>query len=170
MKEKDPSPVNVLGLVTTTDCAPAEPVGVVAVIEVELTHVTPVAAAPPIVTVAPDTKPVPVIVIATPPASVPLDGDTEITVGATAYVKAPVPVPDRLLGFVTMTFCAPAVPAGAMTVIDVALTHVTPVAAVPPMVTVAPDTNPVPVIVTEVPPTVAPMSGGTEVTVGGKAT
>ena len=53
-------------------------------IEVELTQVTPVAAAPPIVTVAPETNPVPVMVIATPPASVPLDGDTEVTVGATA--------------------------------------------------------------------------------------
>jgi hypothetical protein len=42
----------------------------------EDTTVTPVAAAPPIETVAPDTNPVPVIVIAVPPAAEPILGET----------------------------------------------------------------------------------------------
>ena len=40
-------------------------------------------------------------------------------------------------------------------------------AAVPPMETVAPDANPVPVIVIDVPPTVGPEGGDTVLTVGG---
>ena len=57
----------------------------VAVIDVALTTLTLVAATPPTVTVAPLTKFVPeiVIVIVVPPAEVPLDGDTDVTVGAT---------------------------------------------------------------------------------------
>jgi hypothetical protein len=142
------------------------------VIEVELTQVTPVAAAPPIVTVAPETNPLPVMVIATPPASVPLDGVTEVTVGSTAYVNAPVPVPDKVLGFVTITFFAPVVPAGAVAVMVVELTQVTPVAATPPMVTArpAPATNPVPVIVTIMPPAVLPTLGAVKLTVGATGT
>jgi hypothetical protein len=56
---------------------------VVAVIDVAFTTLTLVAATPPTVTVAPLTKFVPVIVIGVPPAEVPLDGDTEVTVGPT---------------------------------------------------------------------------------------
>jgi hypothetical protein len=44
---------------------------------------------------------------------------------------------------------------------------VTPVAAMPPKVTVAPLTKFVPVMVTAVPPAVGPLFGETEVTVGG---
>jgi hypothetical protein len=69
-------------LETTTVAAPAEPAGVVAVIEVLLTTVTPVAAAPPIVTVDPEMNPVPVIVTGVPPAVVPEFGEIEVTVGA----------------------------------------------------------------------------------------
>ncbi len=62
-------------MVTTTSTAPAAWAGVVAVMEVALPTVIPVAAAPPKVTEAPDTKPVPVIVVAlttvTPVAAVP---------------------------------------------------------------------------------------------------
>lgn len=53
-----------------------------------------------------------------------------------------------------------------MAVIDVLLTTVTPVAAVPPSVTVAPAKNPVPVIVTEVPPPLGPDTGEIAVIVG----
>jgi hypothetical protein len=67
--------------VTATVTAPALTAGVVAVIVVALTTVTPVAAADPNVTVAPDAKFVPVIVTAVPPAVVPLFGDTPVTVG-----------------------------------------------------------------------------------------
>jgi hypothetical protein len=61
-----------------TSTAPAEPAGVVAVIEVDDTNVTFVAATPPTVTPKspPEVKLVPVIVIAVPPAVVPEDGET----------------------------------------------------------------------------------------------
>lgn len=71
-------------LVTTTFCAPAVPAGVVHVIDVADTTVTLVHAAPPTVTVAPDKKFVPVIVIAVPPAAVPDVPETLDTVGAAA--------------------------------------------------------------------------------------
>jgi hypothetical protein len=51
-------------------------------------------------------------------------------------------------------------------VIDVPLTTVTPVAAVPPKLTVAPERKPVPAIVTAVPPFADPVLGVIEVTVG----
>ena len=69
-------------LVTTTLTAPAACAGVVAVIDVLLTTVTPVAAVPPRLTVAPVRKPVPVIVTGVPPAVVPMLGEIDVTVGA----------------------------------------------------------------------------------------
>ena len=69
------------GLVTTTSLAPTVLAGAVAVIEVALTQVTPVAAMPPIVTVAPLTKPPPAMVTIVPPATSPLAGEILITVG-----------------------------------------------------------------------------------------
>ena len=66
----------------------------------------------------------------------------------------------------TTTFLAPAVPAGVVAVIEVALTRVTLVAGDPPIVTVGPGRNPVPVIVTGVPPATGPDSGVIAVTVG----
>ena len=54
----------------------------VAVIEVLFTTLTPVAAVPPRLTVAPARKPVPVMVTAVPPFAVPLFGVIEVTVGA----------------------------------------------------------------------------------------
>jgi hypothetical protein len=68
--------------------------------------------------------------------------------------------------FVTTTFTVPAACAAVVAVIDVLLTTVTPVAAVPPRLTVAPATNPVPVIVTAVPPLADPELGEIVVTVG----
>jgi hypothetical protein len=68
--------------VTTMLPAPAVCAGVVAVIEILLATLTPVAAVPPIVTVAPDKKPDPLIVTAVPPAVVPDVGEIEVTVGA----------------------------------------------------------------------------------------
>ena len=50
--------------------------------------------------------------------------------------------------------------------IEVLLTTVTAVAAVPPKLTVAPVKKPVPLIVTDVPPLVLPEDGETPVTVG----
>lgn len=50
--------------------------------------------------------------------------------------------------------------------IDVLLTAVTPVAGVPPRVTVAPAWNPVPVMVTAVPPAAVPDEGEIPVSIG----
>ena len=75
-------PLNPLsGLVTTTSAAPRVPDGVVAVIDVSDATVTPVADPPFTVTVAFDSNPVPVIVIAVPPDVGPEDGDVEIEAG-----------------------------------------------------------------------------------------
>lgn len=68
--------------VTTTLVAPAACAPVFAVIEADETTTTLVAAVPPIATVAPVTKPVPVIVTASPPTSRPLDGAIDVIVGA----------------------------------------------------------------------------------------
>lgn len=70
------------GVVTTTLAAPAACAGVVAVIEVALTTVTPVAAVPPMVTLVAPVKFVPVMVTLVPPEVGPLDGLIELTVGA----------------------------------------------------------------------------------------
>src|ERR1051325_8334835 len=72
-------------------------------------------------------------------------------------------------GLRTTTFTAPAACAGVVAVIDVLLTKLTPVAAVPPRVTVAPLTKFVPVIVTDVAPFVLPELGEMAVTVGAGA-
>ena len=69
-------------MVTTTFTVPAACAAVVAVIDVLLTTVTPVAAVPPRLTVAPARKPVPVMVTAVPPLAVPELGLIELTVGA----------------------------------------------------------------------------------------
>ena len=67
---------------------------------------------------------------------------------------------------VTITLTAPAECAVVVAVIVVLLTTVTPVAAVPPRLTVAPARNPVPVMLTAVPPVVVPEVGEIDVTVG----
>ena len=66
---------------TTTSCAPAVPDGVMQVIEVDETTITDVHELPPIVTVAPEIKFVPVIVTEVPPAVVPEVGEMLVTVG-----------------------------------------------------------------------------------------
>ncbi len=67
-----------------TDAVPAEPAGVVAVIDVALTTVTDVAATSPTVTDVAPVNAVPVIVIEVPPVSGPLAGETPVTVGTGA--------------------------------------------------------------------------------------
>ena len=152
-------------MVTATVTAPDVPAGVVAVIDVLLTTTTLVADTPPNETVSPVAKFVPVIVTDVPPAVVPLDGDTLVTVGCATYVnplvRLPLWPPD-----VTVTVAAPAVPAGVVAVIDVLLTTTTLVADPLPNVTVAPEAKFAPVIVTDVPPAVVPLDGDTLVTVG----
>ena len=70
------------------------------------------------------------------------------------------------LGVVTRTLAVPAIPAGVVAVIEVALITVTPVAASPPMVTAVAPVKLVPVIVTAVPPKVVPVAGAMLATVG----
>ena len=82
------------------------------------------------------------------------------------YLSA-VPVADVPPTPVTVTSTAPAADTGETAVIDVAELTVTLVAAMDPNLTVFPAANPVPVIVTEVPPAVVPLVGLTAVTVGG---
>ena len=72
-------------------------------------------------------------------------------------------------GVITVTFTTP-VPAGLSAVIEVSLTTVTFVAAVAPKSTAVAPVNPVPVIVTDVPPAVEPVVGLTPVTVGAATT
>ena len=151
--------------VTVTLTAPALPAGVVAVMVVLLTTVTLVAEALPKVTVAPETKLVPVMVTAVPPAVDPLLGLTPVTLGVTTYVKPLARLPLCPL-LVTVTVTAPALPAGVVAVMLVLLTTVTFVAAAVPKVTVAPAAKFVPVMVTPVPPAVEPLFGLTLVTVG----
>ena len=67
---------------------------------------------------------------------------------------------------VTATFTAPAACAGAVAVMVVLFVTPTPVAGVPPKLTVAPARKPVPVMVTGVPPAVVPDTGEIELTVG----
>jgi len=69
--------------VTTTSTTPPSAVwtGVVAAIEVLLTTVTPVAAVPPKLTVAPARKFVPVIVTPVPPVAGPVLGVMDVTFG-----------------------------------------------------------------------------------------
>jgi len=141
---------------------------VVAVIDVLLTTTTPVAAVPPNVTVTPVMKFEPVMVTAVPPLTDAELGAIALTVGGGLLVVklnpwANVPLCEPT---VTTTFTAPAAWAAVVAVIDVLLTTTTLAAAVPPNVTVAPDWNPVPVIVTAVPPLASPVFGETEVTVG----
>lgn len=68
-------------MATVTSTAPAAWAGVVAVMEVALPTLIPVAATPPKVTVAPATNPVPVTVTTVPPVSGPAAGETEETAG-----------------------------------------------------------------------------------------
>jgi hypothetical protein len=75
-------PLCPLVLVTATATAPAVCVGVVAVIDVALLKVIPVAAVPPTLTVAPTAKLVPVMVMTVPPRVEPDVGATLVTVGA----------------------------------------------------------------------------------------
>ena len=80
------------------------------------------------------------------------------------------PVPDRPLVFLTTISASPPACAGVVAVIDVAETTVTLVAAVPPIATVAPALNPVPVIVMAVPPLLLPRATLTADIVGAPLT
>ena len=84
-------------------------------------------------------------------------------------MKPLVRVPLWPLLLVTTTFTTPAACAGVVAVMVVPLTTLTPVAAVPPKLTVAPEAKFVPVMVTAVPPVVGLELGVTLATVGAGA-
>jgi hypothetical protein len=67
---------------------------------------------------------------------------------------------------VTTTLAVPALPAGVVAVIEVALTTTRLIAAAPPMVTLVAPVKPVPVIVTDCPPASGPDVGLMADTVG----
>jgi hypothetical protein len=146
--------------VTVTVTAPAACAGTVAVIDVLFTTTTFVAAVPPKVTLAPAAKFVPVIVTPVPPVVSPLFGETLLTIGDVVYVN-----PLTRLAFwlftVTVTVTVPAAPGGVLAVIVELFSTFTLVAGTPPNVTLAPETNFAPVIVTAVPPAVGPRLGET---------
>ena len=124
-------------VVTTTSFAPTALAGVSAVMEVELTTRTLLAATPPTFTVvAPSTKLVPAIVIDVPAVSGPDGGDTLVMVGSATYVNALalVAVPPIV---VTSTLCAPAVPLGVVAVMVVVELVKTVAAALPTFTLVA---------------------------------
>ena len=155
-----------LGVVTVTSAMPA-PAGEVAVICVGLTTEKLAAGVAPKLTALAPVKSVPVIVTLVPPAAGPDDGLTPVTVGGgtnvnrSAELVALVPP-----GVVTLTSCAPALPAGETAMICVAETGVTTAAFDPPNLTALGLSRFVPVIVTAVPPSVGPEVGLTPVTVG----
>ncbi len=102
-----------------------------------------------------------------PPVTGPAAGEMPVTAGTGSYVNSSAGevalVPP---GVVTVTSTVPAVPAGETAVMLVPETTVTLLVLVRPKSTVAPVTNPVPVIVTVVPPATGPAAGTTPVTVG----
>ena len=169
VKQAPQAPLWASGFVTTTSTVPAAWAGVVAVMLVAFTTVTELAAAPPKLAETGATKPVPVMVAGASPAVEPLFGFTLVTVGAgtaPTKVKQPVHVAVCVSAFVTTTSTAPAAWAGVVALTCVALTTVTALAAPPPKLTVAGATKPAPVMVTRVPPAVAPLVGVTAVTIG----
>ena len=87
-----------LGVVTATLFAPAVPAGVTAVMLVDETTTTLVAATPPTVTLVAAVKFGPVIVIAVPPAVEPVAGETEEMEGAGVLTtRKPMPLPLMML-------------------------------------------------------------------------
>jgi hypothetical protein len=87
--ENAPTAVNpwLSGFLTRTSTRLAAWAPVVAAMEVEPVTLTPVAATPPIVTVAPETKFAPVIVTAVPPDVEPKEGETAVTTGPATVPK-----------------------------------------------------------------------------------
>lgn len=155
-----------VGVVTVTSTTPVAWAGEVAVIEVALTTVTPVAATPPKLTAVAPVKLVPVMVTEVPPNAEPLLGATDVTAGPLKVNWSDAPVALMPPPVVTVTSTTPVECTGEVAVIEVALTTVKPAAAVPPNITAVAPVKLVPAMVTAVPPAPGPEFGLTEVTVG----
>lgn len=145
-----------------TIAEPVVPGGVIAAICVGLATETPVASTPPMLTVAPLTKLVPVIEIAVPPAAGPEEGKIwAIASGMLIYLNPLVTPVTNPPGLETSTGTVAATPGGVVVWIWFGLTTVTLEENTPPKLTVTPGTKPVPVIVTTVPPLAGPEIGET---------
>jgi hypothetical protein len=152
------------GVVTLIGTPPAASAGLVTVIEVAESAVTVPATVPKSTTDA-AVRFVPVIVTAVPPADGPEVGVNDVIVGGdceNVYCVEAVALPP---GVVTVRFTEPALSAGVVTVIDVAVSAVT-VPAVEPKSTAEALSRPVPVMVTAVPPLIVPLVGVYDVIVG----
>ena len=125
-----------------------------------------VAAVPPMVTAVAPVKPVPVIVMAAPPAKEPLVGEILVTVGTAIKVNKVLAalVPPGVV--VTSTLAVPAVPAGVVAVILVELPTITLVAGTPLMVTAVAPVKLIPVMAMVVPPATGPLVGEILVRIG----
>jgi hypothetical protein len=152
------------GVVTVTSTVPV-PAGAVAVIELSELNTNDVAAVDPNLTDVAPVKPLPRMLTTVPPVLGPEVGEIPETVVAYVKLSAAVvaEVPARV---VTVMSTLPAEAAGDTAVIDDALTTVYEVAAVIPNFTPLAPVNPVPVIVTVVPPAGPPLVGAIPVTVG----
>jgi hypothetical protein len=155
------------GVVTVTLTDPAASAGEVAVIEVSEFSLNVAEVDPKSTAVAP-VKPLPVIVTDVPPVYGPDPGLTDVTVGGVKVKVSAGPVALVPLGVVTVTSTGPTDSAGEVAVIEVSEFSMNN-ADVPPKSTAVAPVNPLPVIVTEVPPVAGPALGLTEVTVGGEA-
>ena len=152
-------------VVTVTSAVPTLPGGTVAVIDVALSTVNEVTGLPPILTADAPANPLPVIVTRFPPTVGPTAGLIADTIIISEYVKrvlAALPPP----GVITSTFAGPAVPAGTVARMVVALRTEKDAAATPPILTAFAFKNPLPVIVTAVPPATGPTAGLIVVTRG----
>ena len=157
--------------VTVISTVPAVPAGAPAWIIVALRIIALVDRVLPNITEVTPEKPVPVMNTVVPPVNGPVDGEIAVTVGAGApYVNlSAVDVADVPPAVVTVTSTVPIVPAGEVAFIIVALTKVTFADVALPNCTRGVPVNPVPVMVTAVPPKVVPVAGVMLVTVGAAA-
>ena len=155
--------------VTVISTVPAAPAGEVAVICVALFTVYDVALVLPNFTAVAPLNAVPVITTEVPPLTVPEDGVIPVTVGTATYVNwSAVTVADVPVAVVTAISTVPAVPAGEVAVICVALLTVNDAALVLPNFTAVAPLRAVPVMTTDVPPVTGPEDGVIPVIVGSR--
>jgi hypothetical protein len=160
-------------VVTVTSTIPATWAGEVAMQVVIDEQLTAVPVLPPNATVVePTSKSVPVMLTVVPPPSGPAVGEIAVTVGGTPKVnRSAAEMAEAPTGVVTLTSTVPAACAGEVAVQVVVDEQLTAVPAVPPKSTVVePAANPVPVMVTLVPPACGPAVGLTAVTEGRRVT
>lgn len=146
-----------------TAAEPAGRAGVTQLIRVELTKVEDVQATPPTVKVHAGAKPVPLIMTTLPAAVPTMDGARLDTDGAT-YLRVMFEVEATPQD--TMTDWAPAASKGAVQDRSVSFATTTFVQEEPPMLTVQPLMNPVPVMLAVKPPAVDADAEEAAVTVG----